>query len=521
MKKIFTAALCFVAAAAVLTGCTSKRYKPEETTKLPESPLMQVAGDVYEVPEEQKVFEVETDMYSASGGLKIVGYTGEAEELEIPAKLVHPALGECPVETIGEAAFLGNTTLKKVVIPEGVVEVKAGAFQSCSALTDVVLPEGLVAIGDSAFESTNLTNINIPSTVKTIGKLAFSTQLNPTPWYKAQTAEKVIVGDGILLKYNGKGDVTFGDEVKSVAYYAFQSPGAINVRFNSDLESFDSFAVYETASSEEQEDRKYPITFLVPYKSNAQKLISTLPVHCSVHSIPVFDNNPFKWDFNNAKEMTDSWTAGQLDMTFAGEGAMRGVITSNDPRINCTDILNLPAENFKTLKIRMKHDIVEAKTPANEGQFVFQIFYNNGTGLSEAASVKHSIDQSSNGEYIDYAIDMSGEMWTDIIKGFRIDITDRLTGEFLIDSIEFVADSEAFDYNTLLKPVTKYVPKVEDTTHKYKFEDEAKALAWTMAGFEYSYAPISVAEEAQKKHLLTTASMVFLMLRLKAQLLLL
>ena len=492
MKKILTAALALAVAATALTACSSKRYKPDESkSNVIDNTPVSVTEDAFEVPEDQKDFEVDIEMGLEENSIKLKAYLGEAEELEIPSVLVHPQYGELPVTIIGSAAFLGNETLKKVTVPAGVTEIGAGAFQSCSALTDVVLPDGLEIIGDSAFESSKLTNINIPSTVKKIGKHAFSTKLNPTPWYKAQTAQKVIVGDGILLKYNGVGDVTFGDEVKAVAYYAFQSPGEITVKFNGDLESFDSIAVYETEGT-------YSIKFLVPYKSNAERLLDSTQYLYSIHGVPEATGNPFKWTFDNDAQMRSSWTAGQLDMTHGADGSLHGVITSKDPRINCTDILNLPADDFKTLMIRMKHEINEAKSTVTENQFVFQIFYNNGTGISEANSVKHKIDKSSNGEYIDYAIDMSAsEGWKDIIKGIRIDITDRLTGEFFIDSIEFVNEDESYDYNKLLKPVTKYVPEVVDETHKYKFEDEAKALLWTMAGFEYSYAPIKVAEEGK------------------------
>lgn len=280
MKKILTAALALAVAATALTACSSKRYVPEESkTNVEENKPVSITEDAFEVPEEQKDFEVDIEMGLEENSIKLKAYLGEAEELEIPSVLVHPQYGELPVTIIGNAAFLGNETLKKVVIPEGVKEIGMGAFQSCSALTDVVLPEGLEKIGDSAFESSKLTNINIPATVKEIGKHAFSTKLNPTPWYKAQTAQKVIVGDGILLKYNGVGDVTFGDEVKGVAYYAFQSPGEINVTFNGDLESFDRLAVYET-------DGTYLVNFHVAYGSNAETLLQSSPYNCIVYGAP-------------------------------------------------------------------------------------------------------------------------------------------------------------------------------------------------------------------------------------------
>ena len=482
MKKILISALCVVAAAAVLTACSDKKDKVEEKDTVAPDTVVEQEEAVFEIPEEQKDFEADIDMDSIEEALKIVGYTGEEEELVIPSVLVHPELGELPVVSIGEAAFLGNETLKKVVVPEGITAIKAGAFQSCSSLTDVVLPEGLETIGDSAFENSNLTNINIPSTVKRIGKHAFSTKLNPTPWYKAQTAHSVIVGDGILLKYNGTGDVTYGDEVKHVAYYAFQSPGEIKVKFNADLESFDTMAVYET-------DGNYLINFLVPYKSNAEKLIDATPYTYTVHGIPVVTGNPFKWEFKSVKDL-DSWYGGNLELSFE-DGAMHGKAVGVDYMFCCDDSIYLPAEHFKTLVINMKH---ETGAAFDEGAVAknIQVYFDNGSGLSESASVKIDALPSSNGEYVEYTLDMSSvEAWKDIIKYFRIDTLQGLEGDFWIKSVEFLPEDPSFDFNTLLKPVTKKVPTPEDP-HKYKFEDENKALAWTMAGFEYSYAPIKV-----------------------------
>lgn len=482
MKKILISALCVVAAAAVLTACSDKKDKVEEKDTVAPDTVVEQEEAVFEIPEEQKDFEADIDMDSIEEALKIVGYTGEEEELVIPSVLVHPELGELPVVSIGEAAFLGNETLKKVVVPEGITAIKAGAFQSCSSLTDVVLPEGLETIGDSVFENSNLTNINIPSTVKRIGKHAFSTKLNPTPWYKAQTAHSVIVGDGILLKYNGTGDVTYGDEVKHVAYYAFQSPGEIKVKFNADLESFDTMAVYET-------DGNYLINFLVPYKSNAEKLIDATPYTYTVHGIPVVTGNPFKWEFKSAKDL-DSWYGGNLELSFE-DGAMHGKAVGVDYMFCCDDGIYIPAEHFKTLVINMKH---ETGAAFDEGAVAknIQVYFDNGSGLSESASVKIDALPSSNGEYVEYTLDMSSvEAWKDIIKYFRIDTLQGLEGDFWIKSVEFLPEDPTFDFNTLLKPVTKKVPTPEDP-HKYKFEDENKALAWTMAGFEYSYAPIKV-----------------------------
>ena len=55
------------------------------------------------------------------------------------------------------------------------------------------------------------------------------------------------MGDGVLLKYNGTDTtVTYGDEVKSVAYYAFMDTPVQSVYFTDATESISDQAFYRT-----------------------------------------------------------------------------------------------------------------------------------------------------------------------------------------------------------------------------------------------------------------------------------
>ena len=72
-------------------------------------------------------------------------------------------------------AFNGCTGLSNVTVPESVTAIASSAFANCSSLTSMVLSEGLTSLGQNAFQRcTNLTSITIPSTLKTISKYAFS-----------------------------------------------------------------------------------------------------------------------------------------------------------------------------------------------------------------------------------------------------------------------------------------------------------------------------------------------------------
>ncbi|MBR7057602.1 MAG: leucine-rich repeat domain-containing protein, partial [Stomatobaculum sp.] len=100
----------------------------------------------------------------------INGYTGTDADLEIPAEI-----GEYSTVYIGSGAFKDNTTLKSVVIPEGVTWIQGNAFMGCTNLEKVVLPDTLLEIGQNAFRGCpNLTDVVIPDGCTAIGTAAFA-----------------------------------------------------------------------------------------------------------------------------------------------------------------------------------------------------------------------------------------------------------------------------------------------------------------------------------------------------------
>lgn len=121
-------------------------------------------------------------------------------------------------DTVGIASYKGSES--RVIVPdtiEGkrVVSVEYAAFMGCVSVRAVHLGKYVEVIGDDAFYGcTALTEINIPDKVWSIGTSAFG----ETPWLQAQTDEFVIVGDGVLLLYQGKaGTVTVPDKVKHLS----------------------------------------------------------------------------------------------------------------------------------------------------------------------------------------------------------------------------------------------------------------------------------------------------------------
>ena len=105
-----------------------------------------------------------------SDGGSIRSYSGTDAEVEIPA-----FIGDYNTVYIGGSAFKNNTSVKKVVIPEGVTEIQDNAFLGCSNLETVVLPETLTYIYQNAFrDCPKLADVVLPDSVSYVGTAAFS-----------------------------------------------------------------------------------------------------------------------------------------------------------------------------------------------------------------------------------------------------------------------------------------------------------------------------------------------------------
>ena len=76
--------------------------------------------------------------------------------------------------TIVEKVYIdGQLVQGSITIPDGVTQIKEGAFYGFKGLRSVTLPESLNSIGFYAFANTGLTSVTIPDSVTSIGQYAF------------------------------------------------------------------------------------------------------------------------------------------------------------------------------------------------------------------------------------------------------------------------------------------------------------------------------------------------------------
>ena len=202
------------------------------------------------------VFQVLDDGKSA----KILKYNGQSLYVSLP-----PNVEDYSVTIVGASAFMSNTTVKAVEISNKITKIESNAFYKCDALQKIVIPGNVIDIEECAFSGcTSLESVTINDGTKTIGRFAFSDctsltelvlpgsidiiddfaffncsslenadiprsveevggyVLEGTKWMSQQKDDFVIVGDGVLIKYNGKEkSKSIPANIKMIGDYAF------------------------------------------------------------------------------------------------------------------------------------------------------------------------------------------------------------------------------------------------------------------------------------------------------------
>ena len=109
--------------------------------------------------------------------------------------------------SIDAEALLGNTSLVKISLSDGVTSVGVSAFQRCHSLAQVIIPNGVTSISDKAFNVCYaLSKILLPNSITSIGTNAFSgcfslTEIN-TPHQLTSIGTNAFSGCYSLTKFH-------------------------------------------------------------------------------------------------------------------------------------------------------------------------------------------------------------------------------------------------------------------------------------------------------------------------------
>ena len=111
---------------------------------------------------------------SGTGAMKDYNSTDNLSPVHMNSSVKKIVIEE-GVTSIGNDAFHGCISLTNITIPDGVTSIGYYAFSFCQKLASVTIPDSVTIIGERAFsDCSSLTSITIPDNVTSIGECAFS-----------------------------------------------------------------------------------------------------------------------------------------------------------------------------------------------------------------------------------------------------------------------------------------------------------------------------------------------------------
>lgn len=137
--------------------------------------------------------------YNGKDSLRIAGYKGTDEKIEIPAEI-----NGLKVTLISGGAFSSNIDITSVTVPESVVEIEEDAFANCINLSEIIFKGSAPTLKDGLKNPLNI--------------------FKGTPWLEAKKAENpdfFIIGDVLYKGLECEGNIIIPEGVKKIGDFAF------------------------------------------------------------------------------------------------------------------------------------------------------------------------------------------------------------------------------------------------------------------------------------------------------------
>ena len=199
MKKIIALALACIVILPLLAACGGNKNKFELPTRTLSS-------------DEVKKFGSYEYMVYDDGTVIITSYTGTESVLTVPDNIDGGKVVE-----LGMDCFIENNTITSVKLGSSLEIIGDYAFYNCKSLSSVTIGKKVWSVGVAAFEG--------------------------TPWLEAQTDEYVIVGDGVLLKYQGSANyLTIPAGIKHLSYAFNMNYNLVGVEMGEELLTVGKYA---------------------------------------------------------------------------------------------------------------------------------------------------------------------------------------------------------------------------------------------------------------------------------------
>ena len=161
------------------------------------------------------------DMVLISEGEYTVSGIGTCTDTEI---LIPTTYNGLPVVSVEARAFLNNTAITSVVLPDGITSIGENAFNGCESLTSVTFGKNsqLTSIGPGAFNYCySLESITIPESVTNIGSDAFYYCYGLRSVTFGENSQLTSIGDGAFNWCESLESITIPASVTSIGEWAF------------------------------------------------------------------------------------------------------------------------------------------------------------------------------------------------------------------------------------------------------------------------------------------------------------
>ena len=349
-KRLVVLSSAIVMAAATLT------YFPNDTLQ---NIRLEISASAETTTEPQVWIEDNlTWTLTADGTLNISG-TGAMKNYDYdnnPSSVcsnssVKKVVIEDGVTSIGDAAFYGCSSLTSITIPSIVTSIGNSAFDGCSSLTSITIPDSVTSIGDFAlYGCSSLTSITIPDGVTSIGYYAFSNCSSLTSITIPDSVTNI--GNSAFSYCSNLTSITIPNSVTSIGTYAFSNcwyltsitiPDSVTSIGNSafeDCSSLTSITIPKSVTSIGN-DAFYGCNNLTVYLENGSTLTSN-DLGVDESKIAFY----YQWNEDNL-----TWT---LDadgtLTISGTGAMKNYNSSDNrsPAYNNSNVKKVVIEDGVT-----------------------------------------------------------------------------------------------------------------------------------------------------------------------------
>jgi len=179
----------------------------------------------------EQVYEIDLIKYSITDELNHEvmvapnNYKLLNEETTIPTKVTIDGQ-EYTVTAIGDDAFIKNTSIKFLTLPETITRIGNRAFQECTKLKSVNLPDAITEIGEAAFSESGLETVVFPPLVEEIKDYTFYKCKITGVLVIPETVKKI--GKYAFAGYNKISSVTFPSSVTEIQEGAFSECEYLN-----------------------------------------------------------------------------------------------------------------------------------------------------------------------------------------------------------------------------------------------------------------------------------------------------